>query len=290
MNDYEPLRQFVELSRTLHFGRAARATHISASALSRAVQRLEAEVGELLVQREHHKVTLTPAGEAFRRHALHVLDDWQRFAAERAGAHGTLTGTLHVYCTVTAAQSIVPELLGGLRREHPGVRVELETGYAADAIEQLSGGGIDVTIAALPSRLPAGVASRVLTTTPLVFVAPSIEGPVRQAIRGRAIKWDEVPFVLPAHGLARDYADEWFTNKGIVANVYAQIQGHEAILSLVALGCGVGVVPQLVLENSSLRDRVLALPVRPSLPQFRIGLCVRERSLSNPLVAALWNA
>ena len=70
MKDYEPLRQFVELSRVLHFGRAARACHISASALSRSMQRLEAEVGEPLLEREHHKVTLTPAGEAFRRHAI----------------------------------------------------------------------------------------------------------------------------------------------------------------------------------------------------------------------------
>ncbi|MFS8136872.1 MAG: hypothetical protein ACMG50_01975, partial [Thermomonas sp.] len=65
-------------------------------------------LGETLFEREHHRVTLTPAGEAFRRHAMIVLDDWQRFAGERAPAHGDLSGTLHVYCTVTAAQGIVP--------------------------------------------------------------------------------------------------------------------------------------------------------------------------------------
>ena len=76
MREYDSLRQFVELARTLHFGRAARACHVSPSALSRGVQRLEAEVGEALFEREHHKVTLTPAGEAFRRHAVGVLEDW----------------------------------------------------------------------------------------------------------------------------------------------------------------------------------------------------------------------
>src|SRR6516165_7057559 len=104
MIEYEPLHQFVELTRTLHFGRAARACHMSPSALSRSVQRLEAQLGEQLFEREHHKVTLTPAGEQFRRHALAVVDEWHRYDTERAAARGELIGTVHMYCTVTAAQ------------------------------------------------------------------------------------------------------------------------------------------------------------------------------------------
>src|SRR6516225_453146 len=86
MDEYEPLRQFVELTRALNFGRAAHACHISPSTLSRSVQRLEAQLGEPLFEREHHKVTLTPAGDQFRRHALAVLDEWHRYDTERAAA------------------------------------------------------------------------------------------------------------------------------------------------------------------------------------------------------------
>jgi len=290
MNEYEPLRQFVELARSLHFGRAARACHISGSALSRSIQRLESQLAEPLFEREHHKVTLTPAGEAFRRHAAAVLEEWRRFEAERAASHGRLTGTVHLYCTVTAAQSLVPDLLNRVRRAQPGIRIELATGYAADAIDQLRGGDIDVTIAALPERLPAGIVRRVITTTPVVFVGPNDGGPIDDATRRRPIDWSAVPVVLPAHGLARDYVDDWFARRAEMPTVYAEIEGHEAILSLVALGCGVGVVPRLVLENSALSERVREIPVRPALRRFRIGLCVRQRSLANPLVAAVWGA
>jgi LysR family transcriptional regulator, positive regulator for ilvC len=290
MKEYEPLQQFVELARTLHFGRAARSCHVSPSTLSRSIQRLESQLGEPLFDREHHKVTLTPAGDAFRRHASNVLEEWQRYAQARAQSRGALTGTVHMYCTVTAAQSIIPDLLGGVRRAHPGIHFELATGYAADAIEQLRDGNIDVSVAALPERLPAGIVSRVLTTTRVVFVGPNSEGPVHDATRRRRIDWSTVPFVLPAHGLARDYVDDWFERRSITPTVYAEIEGHEAILSLVALGCGVGVVPRLVLENSALQDRITELTVRPALQPFRIALCVRERSLTNPLVAAVWHA
>ena len=288
--DYEPLHQFVELTRTLHFGRAAQACHVSPSALSRSIQRLEAQLGEQLFEREHHKVTVTPAGAQFRRHALAVLDEWHRYDEERAEHRGELNGTLHVYCTVTAAQSIVPDLFGRLRRAHPGIRVELQTGYSSSAIDQLRGGEIDVSIAALPERLPVGIASRELTKTPVVFVAPNIDSPARDIVRRRQIDWTSLPLVLPAHGLARDYADDWLHRRGIRSNIYAEIEGHEAILALVALGCGVGVVPKLVLEKSALRGRISELIVRPPLPPFRIALCVRERSLANPLISALWSA
>jgi LysR family positive regulator for ilvC len=252
------------------------------------VQRLEAQLGEQLFEREHHKVTLTPAGEQFRRHALAVLDEWHRYEQERALLHGELNGTLHVYCTVTAAQSIVPDLFGRLRRAHPGIRIELQTGYSSEAIEQLRSGEIDATIAALPEQLPVGVASREVATTPVVFVAPNVDGPVRDLVTRRRIEWSSVPLVLPAHGLARDYADDWLERRAVTPNLYAQIEGHEAILALVALGCGVGVVPKLVLEKSALGDRISELAVKPTLRQFRIGLCVRERSLANPLIRALW--
>jgi len=289
MIEYEAHHQFIELARTLHFGRAARACHISPSALSRSVQRLESQLGEQLFEREHHKVTLTPAGEQFRRHALAVLDEWHRYERERSEHQGELNGTLHVYCTVTAAQSIVPDLFGRLRRAQPGIRIELQTGYSSDAIERLRGGEIDASIAALPERLPTGIASRELMTTPVVFVAPEIDGPVRDVITRRRIDWSSVPLVLPAHGLARDCADDWLERRAITPNVYAEIQGHEAILALVALGCGVGVVPKLVLEKSALRDRITELVVKPALPPFHIALCVRDRSLANPLVRALWS-
>lgn len=290
MREYEPLRQFLELARVLHFGRAAHACHLSPSALSRSVQRLEAQLGEPLFEREHRRVALTLAGEAFRRHAMTVLEEWEQFAQGRAGDRDSLRGTVRVYCTVTAAQSIVPDLLARVRRSHPGIRIELETGYAADAIDRLRSGDIDVSVAALPGKLPTDVVSRPITRTPLVFAGPSTEGPIYDAISTRPIRWPSVPIVLPAHGLVREYAEDWFIRRAINPNVYAEIEGHEAILSLVALGCGVGVVPRLVLENSALRDRLMEIPVRPSLQPLHIALCVRQRSLSNPLVAAVWDS
>ena len=285
MRDLDGFRQFDALARERNFGRAARAVHLSPSALSRAIQRLEAETGEQLVERAHHRIELTEAGEAFLRTSRDVLRAWERHVAERSGDPASLTGTLRIYCTVTASQTIVPSLLARYRVAHPRVRLALETGYASDALQQLRSGAIDVVIAPLPDAPPAGVIAEHLTSTPIVLVAPGEPGPVGDALQRRPRQWERVPLVLPAHGVVRRYVDEWLASMRVEPQIYAAIEGHEAILSLVALGCGVGAVPKLVLDTSALRDRVRVVPARGPRA-LQIALCARSRATS-PLVTAL---
>jgi LysR family positive regulator for ilvC len=71
--------------------------------------------------------------------------------------------------------------------------------------------------------------------------------------------------------------------------VACEPDGHEGLLTLVALGCGTGVVPRLVLEHSAVRDRLAVIPADPAPEPFDIGLCVRRADLRRPLVAALWS-
>ena len=96
--------------------------------------------------------------------------------------------------------------------------------------------------------------------------------------------------MLPASGLARAYADRWFKRKRIVPTIYGEVPGSEAILALVSLGCGVGIVPRLVMDKSPLRAEVRAIDVEPELGEFRVGVCTQRRKLKSPLVRAFWDA
>lgn len=61
----------------------------------------------------------------------------------------------------------------------------------------------------------------------------------------------------------------------IKPNIYAQIAGHEAIVSMVALGCGVGIAPDVVINNSPVREKVQRLsfsPVKPSSLEFAVNV------------------
>jgi LysR family positive regulator for ilvC len=57
---------------------------------------------------------------------------------------------------------------------------------------------------------------------------------------------------------------------------------------MVSLGFGVGVVPQIVLDNSPLADAVAVLKVAPALAPYEVGLFTLEKRLRSPLLAAFW--
>jgi LysR family positive regulator for ilvC len=95
--------------------------------------------------------------------------------------------------------------------------------------------------------------------------------------------------ILPESGISRDRVNQWFSRRHIQPRIYAQVAGNEAIVSMVSLGFGIGVVPQIVLDNSPLADRVRVLPVSPALEPYEIGLFALERKLRSPLIRAFWS-
>jgi len=288
--DHDSLRIFLHLSRSLHFGHTGRALHKSVSAVSRIVQRLEDELETPLFERDNRTVKLTEHGEALSVYASDTLSRWDEFRQRLRQGAASLSGSLSVFASVTACQSFLPRLLGRFREDHPEVQLKLETGYAVDALDKLAQGEVDVTVAALPERVPAHLASRVVVVTPLIFICPTAASEVSRKVDRRDVDWADVPMILPAQGLARTAVDRWFRARRLKPRIYSEVMGNEAILALVSTSSGVGVVPELVLEKSPLKADVRVVEVDPPVGEFRVGLCTERRALTQPVVAAFWNA
>lgn len=284
--DIRSIRVFTHLAHSLHFGRTSQACNLSPSALTRTIQRIEEELGVQLLQRDTRRVALTPAGRIFGRYAEEAERRWLSLQRELADDR-ELRGEVSLFCSVTAAQSLLPRILGAFRRRHPGVQIKLQTGDAAEAIARLRTREAEVSIAALPEALPPTMVFLALAKTPLEFIGPAAT-PEIIVMQGEEIDWQATPFILAEQGPARVRVDAWFRKRGVEPHIYAQVAGNEALLTMVSLGFGVGVVPRLVLEQSPLREQVRVLAVEPRLAPFVIGACTQERSLGNPLVQALW--
>ncbi|MGW3288136.1 HTH-type transcriptional activator IlvY [Streptomyces sp. NPDC001002] len=276
-DDHRELRLFLHLAQSLNFGRTSLDCHVSPATLTRTVQRLEADLGHRLFERGPRGVSLTAEGHRYREYAVQALELWRTYREEHP-APAELTGRLAVFATVTACQALLPDLLAPFRAAHPQVRLDLRTGDAAAALARLDEGEVDAAVAGIPARLPEALVSRTVAVTELVLVTA----------RDRPDPGLDGPFVLPHRGLVRDAADRWFRARGRTPEVACEPDGHEGLLTLVALGCGTGVVPRLVLDHSAVRDRLTVLPADPAPEPFPIGLCVRRADLRRPTVAALW--
>lgn len=288
------LEIFIHLSQSLHFGRTGEAMHLSASAVSRAVQRLEQQVGTKLLERDNRGVQLNAAGREFLRYAEQAVINWQSVVS-RLGFRGeALQGEISVFCSVTASYGVLNNVLEVFRQRYPAIELKLHTGDQADAIDRILEGGEDIGITAKPRQISPRLRYQELTRSTLRLLVPNIPCAVNEHISraGEMVSPEllsSLPFILPERGVARNLVEQWFRQQQIKPRVYARVSGHEAIVSTVGLGLGVGVVPELVLATSFLRERVRVMPVEPPLPAMAIGVVVLQQRLNNPLVNAFWD-
>lgn len=89
--------------------------------------------------------------------------------------------------------------------------------------------------------------------------------------------WERLPLILSEQGLARKRCDQWFRNKGIAPNIYAEVAGNEGIVAMVALGFGVGLVPAAVIDHSPMGEKVrIVEPDRRSSHSTSVSQCSRS--------------
>jgi LysR family positive regulator for ilvC len=279
--DIIKLRLFCALASSLHFGRAATACHVSPSTLSRNIKQLEDDLGIHLFVRDNRSVTLTHEGKQFLGFAKEVIRQWETYQESLLAQADQLRGQLSIYCSVTASYSFLYEILTEFRVKHPGIAIKLHTGDPAQSIARILAGEEDIAIAAKPDRLPAGISFKPINSSPLTFITAN-------TVEWQGNGWDEVPVIIPEEGLARERLDRWFNSLGIKPKIYAEVKGNEAIVSMVSLGFGVGVVPQIVVDNSPLADKVKRFDPQPDLGPYDTGICVMEKRLKSPILAAFW--
>ncbi|PHM74823.1 HTH-type transcriptional activator IlvY [Xenorhabdus kozodoii] len=289
--DLRDLKLFLHLAESCHFGRSAKAMHVSPSTLSRQIQRLEELLGHPLFLRDNRTVKLTSAGEQFKQFAQQTLLQYKQLQHSLNHQSPSLTGELRLFCSVTAAYSHLPQVLDKFRAEHPLVEIKLTTGDAADAVDRVQSDAVDLGIAGKPEKLPDNVSFTKIGEVPLVLIAPSLPCTVRNLATQEHPDWNNIPFILPEHGPSRKRIELWFRRHKILHPViYATVSGHEAIVSMVALGCGVALIPTVVVENSPepVRNRISLLENIAPVEPFELGVCALNKRLNEPLMKTFW--
>lgn len=136
------LQAFVAVSETGSFTAAARLLGLRQSTVSQQIRRLEAETGQIVFDRDTHRVAITPAGELLLDHARRILDDNERMRLHLAGI--SLRGRLRFGASEDFVLSALPDILAVFMRRHPEVDVELTVGLSEPLRAQFEAGGLDV--------------------------------------------------------------------------------------------------------------------------------------------------
>jgi LysR family positive regulator for ilvC len=286
--DNKHLKMFLALAETLHFAQASEICHVSPSTLSRNIQALEQQLNVSLFERDNRTVTLTHEGELFIQYAKTSLAQWDMFKHSLENDGDELLGEVSIYCSVTASHSFLHEILARYRQQFPKVEIKLRTGDVVQSLPRVLSEQEDMAIAAKPDVLPSTMAFQTIGVSPLVFIAPTQRCEVQAQVDSGQYQWNNLPLIVPEQGIARKRLDKWFKRKSIQPNIYSEVAGNEAIVSMVSLGFGVGLVPKIVLDNSPLKESIQIMNVSPALAPFEVVICCLKKRLKHPLLNSLW--
>ena len=280
------LEAFMTLAQTQHFTRAAERCHLSQSAFSQKIGRLEATAGVRLFERSTRHVTLTPEGEAF-------ADEMRRIGQDIAAAFANLqdlanrrVGRVAVGALPSAAAMWMPQVIAGYRARNPMIRIELFDTLANGGLALLREGKVDMTIT-------AGGDLREFNVTPLMDERYYLVCRASHPLAGkRSVTLEQLAGQAMVH-LARSssvrQALESVPGMQALDGGSLEVEHLATLAALVAQGLGISVVPELTLfhfERAGLQVR----PVRAARLRRSMVLARRKDKALSAAAQAMFDA
>jgi DNA-binding transcriptional LysR family regulator len=242
--EFRHLRYFLVLADELHFGRAAQRLAISQPPLSLNIQQLEQSIGARLFDRNSKGVRLTPAGRALVPAARALLTQAGEAAQLAREVEQGIVGRLRVGFVSSMLYRGLPPMLSAFQQRHPRLRVLLSEMGSQSQVVALSHGQLDVGFVHT-TRVPPELSRLLFSTEPFVCCLPA-EHPLAGARRIDPATLQGDAFVMFARDVSPDYYERVLaicTNAGFSPEVQHQARHWLSVVSLVAQGLGVALVP-----------------------------------------------
>ncbi|RQO73201.1 LysR family transcriptional regulator [Aquitalea sp. FJL05] len=273
------LKAFVVLGELLHFGQAANRLHITQSALSKQIRRLEDEVGAPLFTRNASSTRLTGLGRALQDNAARLLDDSQAWLRQAADWQAGRSGSLRIGFGAST-HTLLPGLIARFRHSRPQVRITLSDLSSHHQWQAMREGRLDLGFCRLPA--PDGWPSLPVLQDRFQAVLPPGYPP---DISLQALS--DLPLVIIRRELAPAYHDHvqyYLASRALDCRDILPVTDFPAAVALAAAGLGWALLP----ASASLGgQQVRSILLREDAAAWQIGL-IRPPSVAGPLVESFW--
>jgi DNA-binding transcriptional LysR family regulator len=275
------IRYFLALGRTLNFTRAAEACNVSQPALTRAIQKMEDELGGLLFSRERNNTHLTELGRLLEPHLTEVLARTQA-AKETANRFLRLDSAhlrLGVMCTIGPVRFV--SFLSRFRADNPGVGLTLTEQTPDQLCDLLAKGEIDVALMARPGGFDPPLQAQPLYAERFV-IACSAGHPFARRNVVRVAELDGETYLSRINCEFRDQLGEICRAHGARIVRSYRSEREDWILTMVAAGMGVCFLPQFCNTVPGVISRPV---IDPPIEREVALVTVSGRRWSPPLAA-----
>ncbi|ONI85346.1 LysR family transcriptional regulator [Actinosynnema sp. ALI-1.44] len=265
MLNLERLRVLEAVSATGSVRGAADTLHVTTSAVSQQLGRLEREIGQKLLERNGRGIRLTEADTVLAAHARRLLDQVERIEADLAERQGAVAGRLTIGAFATAARSLLPDALRRLRAEHPGLEVRMSEYEPTDAIPLVRRADLDIAVVqdwpAAPLVLPDGLCRQSLLDDPFDVALPA-DHPLATRETVTLPDLSTIDWISWTPGqICHDWLRQTLAELGTSPTIAHTASDHSTQLALVGAGMGAAIIPRL--GRDPVPSTVRIVPIHP---------------------------
>ncbi|WP_366656202.1 LysR family transcriptional regulator [Fodinicurvata sp. EGI_FJ10296] len=283
------VRYFLKVAEELHFGRASELLGVSQAPLSQQIRQLEERLGVRLFERTTRSVRLTPAGEVFLDRARQVMRSMEEGVEATQMAGGRQAGRLTISSVYLGLYTVLPPALSAFAANYPTIKLDIEVHTTEDQLKALNEGRIDLALVR-PPRSASGLRYKEVYREGFVAVLPA-NSPLAEKRDFDIADLRDQPFLTYSSIIGVSYQDVVFQHcrlAGFRPQMVQEVSHTLAIVTMVAAGLGVGVIPAWVqhmpMDNVAYRP----LPLLPNAVSLVVAW--REDTINQfvaPLVAQM---
>ena len=293
MLDLHRLRLLQEFAARGTIAKTAAVLGYTPSAVSQQLAALEREAGTALLDRSARRAELTDAGRRLAGYAERILAMVEEAETDLSAGAAEPSGRVVATAFASAAVAFAPALARSLRA-HPRLTLVLRQSAAREGLRQVRSGEVDVAIVDdWTGRLADDLDQSLLTSyhlirDELVLIVPRAHLAAVAEVDLRALR-DEPWLAAPAGEPSRHAVDRLLGAAGVAPAVLSEFEGLSTIVSLVARGIGIAIVPRIAVAVGERRVVMRELPHGLNLARD-IHAVVRTASVRRPGVAVIVGA
>lgn len=277
------IRQFIAVAEELHFHRAAKRLNMSQPPLTTAIKKLEQEIGTELLNRSNKTLNLTVAGKVFLAEAYIIIKQAEHAISLTQETANGIRGHLRFSYVGSALYGKLPIVMRQFRQIHPDITIELLEATTSEQIYFLENNLVDLAILIPPFISQDDLKSTLFDQDRLAIALPNSHI-LCQRNNLSVSDLADMPFILwPATkglGFYRNVITLCIS-AGFMPNIVQEAQSMHTVLSLVAAGIGVSIVPASM-SNFRSNDIFYSI-IDDQQSFFELMLCMRY-PVTNPAI------
>ena len=291
MMDLGRLRALHAVSAYGSVHQAAQVLHVTTSAVSQQIGKLEREVGQPLVERNGRGVRLTDAALLLADHAGRILAQVEEARSDLEAARGAVRGHITLAAFATSARGLAPQVLCRLRDDYPELTVELRELEMDDSLPMLARGEVDIAIVNDWDTEPLPIDDDIVKV-PLLDDLFDLVLPAGHRLAGQSgVDLAEMDGEAWIGWTKSSICNKWLTRTlrglDIEPRITHTVEDHATQMTLVAAGLGAAMLPRMGRPQPTGDVRIVG--VRPSLARH-IYAITRRGAARRPAVRAVRDA